>query len=232
MTQLDPTDISDTVGAELADLAALGSCVPRHQLDELTALVDSRSDRPLDRVELAFNGETLGVVPRCTPDDVTRAVERAREAQVSWARRPMRERAGVALRFHDLVLARRPRDPRHRAARVGQGSPPRVRRGAGRGRRGPLLRARPPARTCRQRRRRGALPLLTSVVEHHHPKGVVGIIAPWNYPFTLGLSDALPALLAGNGVVIKPDAQTPYSSLWGCALLEEAGLPRGARCRW
>jgi succinate-semialdehyde dehydrogenase/glutarate-semialdehyde dehydrogenase len=226
MTQLDPADITDTVAAELADLSALGSCVTRRQLDQLTSLVASRSERPLDRVELAFSGETLGKVPHCTPDDVTRAVERAREAQASWVRRPMRERAAVALRFHDLVLARQ-----REILDIVQLESGKARRHALEEVLDVAVVARYYARTAAThlapRRRRGAVPVLTSVVEHHHPKGVVGIIAPWNYPFTLGLSDALPALLAGNGVVIKPDAQTPYSSLWGYELLEEAGLPEG-----
>jgi succinate-semialdehyde dehydrogenase/glutarate-semialdehyde dehydrogenase len=67
--------------------------------------------------------------------------------------------------------------------------------------------------------------VLTATWEHHHPVGVVGLIAPWNYPFTLTLGDAVPALAAGNAVVLKPDSQTPFTALWGVALLEEAGLP-------
>ncbi|MBK9178394.1 MAG: succinate-semialdehyde dehydrogenase (NADP(+)) [Acidimicrobiales bacterium] len=226
MARLDQADTAGTVSAELADLAALGSSVRRHELDELTSLVASGGDRPLDPIELTFTGDTLGRVPRCTTDDVTRAVERAREAQAMWARRPLRERARVALRFHDLVLARQ-----REILDI-------VQLEAGKARRHALeevldvaMVARYYSRAADQhlsaRRRKGAVPLLTSTIEHHHPKGVVGIIAPWNYPFTLGVSDALPALLAGNGVVIKPDSQTPYSSLWGYALLEEAGLPRG-----
>ena len=58
------------------------------------------------------------------------------------------------------------------------------------------------------------------------PKGVVGIISPWNYPFTMALCDGLPALLAGNAVVAKPDAQTVLSALLASELLEEAGFPR------
>jgi succinate-semialdehyde dehydrogenase/glutarate-semialdehyde dehydrogenase len=54
---------------------------------------------------------------------------------------------------------------------------------------------------------------------------VVGIISPWNYPFTMALCDGLPALLAGNAVVAKPDAQTMLSALLGAQLLEEAGFP-------
>ena len=58
------------------------------------------------------------------------------------------------------------------------------------------------------------------------PLGVVGIISPWNYPFTMALCDGLPALLAGNAVVAKPDAQTMLSALLGAQLLEEAGFPK------
>jgi acyl-CoA reductase-like NAD-dependent aldehyde dehydrogenase len=58
------------------------------------------------------------------------------------------------------------------------------------------------------------------------PKGVVGIIAPWNYPFNLALIDGLPALLAGNAVVTKPDSQTMLTALLGAQLLEEAGFPK------
>jgi succinate-semialdehyde dehydrogenase/glutarate-semialdehyde dehydrogenase len=71
------------------------------------------------------------------------------------------------------------------------------------------------------------MPLLTSVREHHHPRGVVGFIVPWNYPLALGISDALPALVAGNGALIKPNAQTPFSALWAADVLAEAGLPDG-----
>ena len=47
------------------------------------------------------------------------------------------------------------------------------------------------------------------------PKGVVGIISPWNYPLTMALCDGLPALLAGNTVVHKPDSQTMLTALRG-----------------
>ena len=69
--------------------------------------------------------------------------------------------------------------------------------------------------------------MLTRVDVNRVPKGVVGVISPWNYPFTMALCDGLPALLAGNAVVAKPDAQTMLSALLGAQLLEEAGFPRG-----
>jgi succinate-semialdehyde dehydrogenase/glutarate-semialdehyde dehydrogenase len=75
------------------------------------------------------------------------------------------------------------------------------------------------------RRRRGALPGLTTTWEHRRPKGVVGMISPWNYPLTLSFSEAAPALMAGNAVVLKPDRQTSFTALWAAELYERAGLP-------
>ena len=70
------------------------------------------------------------------------------------------------------------------------------------------------------------MPVLTETWTGYHPLGVVGVIAPWNYPLTLAITDAIPALMAGNGVVLMPDAKTPFTALWGASLLCEAGLPR------
>jgi succinate-semialdehyde dehydrogenase/glutarate-semialdehyde dehydrogenase len=51
------------------------------------------------------------------------------------------------------------------------------------------------------------------------------VISPWNYPLSLAAADTLPALLAGNAVVQKPDNQTALTALWTLALAREAGLP-------
>ncbi len=76
-------------------------------------------------------------------------------------------------------------------------------------------------------KRVGIVPVLTQVEVNRVPKGVVGIISPWNYPFTMALSDGLPALMAGNAVVHKPDAQTMLSALLGAAAPRGGGLPQG-----
>ena len=57
------------------------------------------------------------------------------------------------------------------------------------------------------------------------PKGLVGVIAPWNYPLFLAVGDVIPALLAGNAVLSKADSQAPLSLLAARALAREAGLP-------
>src|SRR5664280_2888220 len=87
--------------------------------------------------------------------------------------------------------------------------------------------ARRAAGYLRPRRRTGAFPLLSQAVELRHPKGVVGIVAPWNYPLSMSITDAIPALLAGNAVVLRPDNQSALTALAAVALLDEAGLPEG-----
>jgi succinate-semialdehyde dehydrogenase/glutarate-semialdehyde dehydrogenase len=59
------------------------------------------------------------------------------------------------------------------------------------------------------------------------PRGVVGIISPWNFPIDLGLGEVIPALLAGNAVLLKPSELTPLINLELVRLAEEAGLPGG-----
>ena len=91
------------------------------------------------------------------------------------------------------------------------------------------LAARYYARTAHEhldtRRVGGMFPVLTRAEVNRVPKGVVGIISPWNYPLTMALCDGIPALLAGNAVVAKPDTQTTLTALLAAHLLVEAGLP-------
>lgn len=59
------------------------------------------------------------------------------------------------------------------------------------------------------------------------PKGVIGCIAPFNFPLNLVAHKVCPAIAAGNAVVLKPASTTPISSVIMCEVLEEAGLPAG-----
>lgn len=76
------------------------------------------------------------------------------------------------------------------------------------------------------RKHGGPVPFLSYSTEIHPARGLVGIIAPWNFPFATGLSDAIPALMAGNAILLKPDNKTALSPLYGISLLEQAGLPK------
>jgi succinate-semialdehyde dehydrogenase/glutarate-semialdehyde dehydrogenase len=174
----------------------------------------------------AMTGRPLGHVPHCTADDVVGAAHRAREVQAQWAARPVAERAEVLLRLHDLVLAHQ--DEVLDLIQLENGK---ARRHAFEEVIDVALTARYYAHTAedylRPKRRQGVQLMLTEVWEHLHPKGLVGVISPWNYPLTLGISDALPALVAGNAVLAKPDDRTPFSHLWAVQMLERAGMPPG-----
>ncbi len=177
-------------------------------------------------IEAPFTGEALGEVPAGTPADVAAAVTTARAAQVVWAQRSLEERAAVLLRFHDLFI-----ESAAKILDVVQLETGKSRHHAFEEVEDIAIQARYYAHSAEDhlppRRRQGALPILTRTTELHHPRGVIGIIAPWNYPLSLSIGDAIPALLAGNAVVLKPDAQTPFTALWAAGLLAEAGLPAG-----
>jgi succinate-semialdehyde dehydrogenase/glutarate-semialdehyde dehydrogenase len=189
-----------------------------------TDLVTTTGERESFSVAAPFTGASLGTVPYCTPDDVATAVERARTAQTGWADRTFDQRASIVLAYHDAVLDQRAELVDLVVAESGKARGDAVEE---------LLDVAITARHYATRgddylapeRRSGALPLLTRTVERARPVGVVGIVAPWNYPLTLAVSDAIPALLAGNAVVLKPAEQTPLTALRAVELLYEAGLP-------
>jgi succinate-semialdehyde dehydrogenase/glutarate-semialdehyde dehydrogenase len=173
-----------------------------------------------------FTGQPLAAVPQSSVADVAAAAQRARTHQVAWAETASAERAATLLRLHDIVLDRQSdimdliqwesgKTRKHAFEEVGHVA----------------LTARYYARTgrrhLRSERRYGLFPLLTRAEINRVPRGLVGIISPWNYPFTLAVSDGLPALMAGNTVLHKPDSQTVLSALLGVELLAEAGFPDG-----
>lgn len=183
-----------------------------------------RSDR--HTVLAPFTGQRLAEVAVSTPDDVVAAYGAAREAQRTWAARPVGERARIIGRIHDLVL-----DRQSQIADLVQAESGKARKDAFEEIGYFALAARYSAvrgpSVLRDRRRAGLVPGLTKAIEVRHAKGVVGVISPWNYPLVLAVADTLPAFVAGNAVVHKPDMQAPLSALLARAVAVEAGLPEG-----
>ncbi|HET9839519.1 MAG TPA: aldehyde dehydrogenase family protein [Candidatus Angelobacter sp.] len=171
-------------------------------------------------------GETIGSLPSFTLDQVAVAAHRAGEAQKKWAATSVRERLKVLKRFGELLC-----DQKDKVAAV-------ISREAGK----------PEAEalateimvvldTAKYLRENVAEFLRPEAVPHgnpimklkkgvllREPYGVVGIISPWNYPFSIPAVQSLAALATGNAVVIKPSEFTPYSSLEVGRLMREAGL--------
>ncbi|MDQ6817756.1 MAG: aldehyde dehydrogenase family protein, partial [Actinomycetota bacterium] len=65
------------------------------------------------------------------------------------------------------------------------------------------------------------------LIIRYAPIGVVGVIGPWNYPIANSFGDCVPALAAGNSVILKPSEVTPLSSLLMAEMMRECGLPEG-----
>ncbi|CAM5670794.1 aldehyde dehydrogenase family protein [Streptomyces tanashiensis] len=193
-------------------------------LTKLTARVSAAPNAARVTTNAPYTGVPLADFPVSTPEDVEAAFGRARIAQKSWAATPIAERKRILLRYHDLVLARQ-----DEALDLMQAENGKTRRDA-------YLEvvdigivsryyARNAEKYLSPRRRRGAIPLLTHTTELRHPKGVVTVISPWNYPLSMAASDTIAALMAGNAVVQKPDTQTALTALWSMNLMYEAGLP-------
>ncbi|MER5959419.1 succinic semialdehyde dehydrogenase [Streptomyces longhuiensis] len=193
-------------------------------LTQLTARVSAAPNAARVTTNAPYTGVPLADFPVSTPEDVEAAFGRARIAQKSWAATPISERKRIMLRYHDLVLARQ-----DEALDLMQAENGKTRRDA-------YLEvvdigivsryyARNADKYLSPKRRRGAIPLLTHTTELRHPKGVVTVISPWNYPLSMAASDTIAALMAGNAVVQKPDTQTALTALWSMNLMYEAGLP-------
>jgi succinate-semialdehyde dehydrogenase / glutarate-semialdehyde dehydrogenase len=215
--------MSETIADPQHDVTATYAVAPSLARD-LAARVVATPDGPTHTAYAPFTGAPIAVLPVSSRTDVETAVRRARDAQPAWAAVPAAEKSAIFLRFHDLVLDRQSelldliqiecgKARAHAFEEVGDVA----------------LVARHYARRAggylRPHWRGGLFPLLTQSQELRHPKGVVGIVSPWNYPLTLAISDAIPALLAGNAVVLRPDQQTPLTALLGVELMIEAGLP-------
>ena len=218
-----------TSATDLATTQRHLTTVPDDPVDDalrqrLVDRVTTVAARDTFAVTAPFTEQTIAHLPSCTADDVAEAARRARAAQQRWARWSFKDRARVMMRFHDLVFARQRevldliqlesgKARSHAFEEVADAAIVAA------------YYARTAAKHLSPRRREGALPGLTRTRELRHPLGLVGFIAPWNYPLSMAITDAIPALMAGNAALLKPAAQTPLTALWAADLMYEAGLP-------
>lgn len=146
--------------------------------------------------------------PLASRDDLDLAVAAARRAFPSWAALPIEARADAISRIADALEAER--DTLAALLSREQGKP--LHSSAS----GEIMGAaqwarataalRPPVETIRDD--------ANELIEvHRRPLGVVGSITPWNYPVMIAVWHIIPALLAGNTVVMKPSSYTPFTAL-------------------
>ncbi|MCU1446085.1 succinic semialdehyde dehydrogenase [Cryobacterium sp.] len=171
-----------------------------------------------------FTGEGLHALPLSSEHDVADAYARARLAQIAWARSGFAHRRAVLLRAHDLVLSRREEllDTLQTETGKTRGHAfEEIFQAAGVTRYNALA----ARRVLGGERRRSGLPALATTRVRYRPKGVAGVITPWNFPLSLAAMDVVPALASGCGVVQKADNQGALSILLLRRAFIDAGVP-------
>jgi len=174
-------------------------------------------------------GETpIGEITVATADDVADAIRRARIAQKAWAARTVEERAAIVNRAIDAFLAHQEDIIATLRAETGKTRAECVFM--------EILPAcdfvnywstRAPKDLADHKRKiHGYLRPLKRLEIAYRPLGVVGVITPWNGPFSLATNPTAQALLAGNAVLLKPSEVTPESSAWAIKCFHEAGVPK------
>ena len=169
--------------------------------------------------------EKIAELAVASAGDVKRAVAKARAAQALWERKSFGERADLLYRYRDLLI-----DHQEKMAGILTAESGKPRAEAYGNELFYLYDAigfwaRHAAKYLRPEKIRPHLLKTKKVVSTYSPLGVVGIISPWNFPLVLTIGEAIPALMAGNAVIIKPSELTPMSALFGAELAERAGFP-------
>ena len=174
-------------------------------------------------------GEEIGRVPLTSPEEVARAVNRAREAQPAWAARSFRERGRLIMKARQIIL-----DELEEIALL-------ISQETGKPVAEAISMELAPALDLMQYFARHTAALLwpkritvgqyalmgRSSYEVYKPLGVIGIISPWNFPWATPMAEVVMALMAGNAVVLKPSELTSLTGLKIKEVLSRAGFDDG-----
>jgi len=173
--------------------------------------------------------ESVGEIVVNSQADVEAAIVKARDAQVEWARVPVAERARIVRGAIDVLVQRRKEVAKTIIDETGKTQLESL-----------IMEVLPSCdymnfwcgRAVKElsdekRKLHGYLRPYKKLMMHYRPLGVIGIITPWNGPFSLAVNPTVQAVLAGNAVILKPSEVAPYSGDWAVRLLTEAGVPEG-----
>src|SRR5438477_8178679 len=185
--------------------------------------VDAASGETFESVSPA-DGETIGIFPKSTAEDVDRAVAAAKAAYEEWRLVPAPKRGEILFRFAQLVAEQKPDLTdlmTHEMGKVKAEAGGDVQEAidmsyymAGEGRR--LFGQTTPSELKDKFNMSVRMPI-----------GVVGVITPWNFPIAIPSWPLTPARVCGNTVVFKPAEDTPFLAERFVELLAEAGVPPG-----
>ena len=181
------------------------------------------------RVENPATGETIATVPALGADQVREMVAAARAAQPGWAEVGFEGRAEVLLAARRWLVANAERVVGTICAETGRPADETQFAEFGYGLSALEFWAKQAPAYLADEEIETASPFLRGrrLVVRYAPIGVVGVIGPWNYPLNNSFGDCVPALAAGNSVVLKPSEVTPLTSLLMGEMLRECGIPDG-----
>lgn len=192
-----------------------------HRID--TSANGETAHRTLESWEPA-SGELLGEVPIASRERVLETVARARKAQQAWGVLPVEERCTRLLRFRDALV-----DRADEVVDV-------VSRECGKPRTDALNElviavdhltyyCKNAPRILADRELGLHLFKHKKSVVQYLPRGVIGIISPWNFPFVIPMPDVFAALVTGSAVVVKPSEVTPLTIQKAKEIFDATGLP-------
>lgn len=184
----------------------------------------AESDETYQSLNPANRNHIVGVVPKASAAQVDEAVKAARAAYDPWRSKSWVQRAEIIDNFAQLL--KRDLDELTRLVTIECGKP--LNEGYA-----DVVEALHMAQYMAGRGREAIGLCISSEIPEKDayilkkPKGVVGVITPWNFPVAIPLWGVLPSVLAGNTVVWKPSEETPICGHRMAELFEEAGFPKG-----
>ena len=190
---------------------------------------NSRGSETFTSTNPARTSEVIGRYQRSNAADIEDAVEAAVKAQPGWAAIPAPERGEILLRTALLLEQEKEELAALMTREMGK---------ILRETRGDVQTAIDVAKYIAGEGRRAEGETVPSAIPNkfnmtvRQPVGIVGIITPWNFPMAIPAWKTLPALQAGNAVILKPASDTPLLALKLAEVLHKAGLPAGrTECR-
>jgi acyl-CoA reductase-like NAD-dependent aldehyde dehydrogenase len=183
---------------------------------------------PAIEVENPASGEIIASVPVVTPEQVAEAAARARRAQPGWEALGFEGRAAILSRCQRWISDNSERVIETIASETGKPYEDALIAEINYAEAAFAFWAKNAAKYLAEEKVKTASPFVKGrkLVVRYAPVGVVGVIGPWNYPLTNSFGDCIPALAAGNAVLLKPSEVTPLTSLLMGEMLRECGLPR------
>jgi acyl-CoA reductase-like NAD-dependent aldehyde dehydrogenase len=178
-------------------------------------------------VENPATGEVIATVPDMTAGDVARLAQQGRAAQPGWEAAGFEGRAKILLRAQKWIVGNADRVIETIVSETGKSYEDAQFAEISYGANAFGFWAKNAAHYLADEPVKSSSIFVKGkrLILRYKPIGLVGVIGPWNYPLTNSFGDCIPALAAGNSVILKPSEITPLTSLLMADALRECGLP-------